>query len=295
MIYHSLESICKLFGLKNSNVTFLDGFKTLFEAISSLWKIKRIVIPYPTTLRLYNFIKDLSCDIGFMELREEESFRLCVGEVGYLIEEKDLIFIQNPLPPSGFYLDRDRLKALIRLVDSREAYILIDETFVDLVEDVFYEEEFLELKSVMVLRFNPMVEKISNSPCLLIGNSELINALSTKFNFKVGNDIEQKLRFLIDAINDVRNKRTCLINERKRVALELFNLGFKVFESKSNYILVKYHEVLNALNDKLESRGFKVDRLYCSNFDNFLILYISDMTYNSELIKNIGSWVDEGL
>ncbi|MFN8653958.1 MAG: pyridoxal phosphate-dependent aminotransferase [Gemmatimonadales bacterium] len=78
----------------------------------------------------------IGCDISFVDLQFERGWRYTADEIARAMTPRTrLVSITTPHNPTGTLLDRETLLALVRLVESRGAYLLVDETYRDLAPE----------------------------------------------------------------------------------------------------------------------------------------------------------------
>ena len=76
----------------------------------------------------------IGCDISFVELSLENGFRYTAADIAKVMTaHTKLVSITNPHNPTGTVLDEAELKRIVELVTSRGAYLLVDETYRDLI------------------------------------------------------------------------------------------------------------------------------------------------------------------
>jgi aspartate/methionine/tyrosine aminotransferase len=77
----------------------------------------------------------IGCDISFVELSFERGWRYTADDIAKAMTPKTkLVSITTPHNPTGTVLDRDTLRAIVKLVEQRGAHLLVDETYRDLSE-----------------------------------------------------------------------------------------------------------------------------------------------------------------
>ena len=75
----------------------------------------------------------IGCDISFVDLAFERGWKYTADEIARAMTPKTkLVSITTPHNPTGTVLDRDTLKSIVKLVESRGAHLLVDETYRDL-------------------------------------------------------------------------------------------------------------------------------------------------------------------
>ncbi len=75
----------------------------------------------------------IGCEVSFVELRLEDGFRYDADAIAAQMTPKTkLVSITNPHNPTGAVLDPQALARIVALVESRGAWLLVDETYRDL-------------------------------------------------------------------------------------------------------------------------------------------------------------------
>jgi aspartate/methionine/tyrosine aminotransferase len=75
----------------------------------------------------------IGCDISFVDLTLENGFRYTAEDIAAAMTPRTrLVSITNPHNPTGVVIDDAELERIVRLVEARGAYLLVDETYRDL-------------------------------------------------------------------------------------------------------------------------------------------------------------------
>jgi len=78
----------------------------------------------------------IGCDISFIDLRLESGWRYSASDIeAAMTPATRLVSITNPHNPTGTILPAEELRRIISLVERRDAYLLVDETYRDLTID----------------------------------------------------------------------------------------------------------------------------------------------------------------
>lgn len=78
----------------------------------------------------------IGCDISFVDLSFERGWRYTVDDIARVMTPKTrLVSITTPHNPTGTLLGRETLLGLVRLVEQRGAWLLVDETYRDLAPE----------------------------------------------------------------------------------------------------------------------------------------------------------------
>ncbi len=77
----------------------------------------------------------IGCDISFVDLSFERGWRYDASDIARAMTPRTrLVSITTPHNPTGTILERKALEEIVRLVESRGAHLLVDETYRDLSE-----------------------------------------------------------------------------------------------------------------------------------------------------------------
>lgn len=122
-------------GLKTSQVAVTTGgSEAIFAIIASLIGPKdHLIVEVPNYPSFHEIPYSLERDFSLYYLEFEEGFRLNLDKLAKLVRpETKLICVTHPNNPTGSILTQDELEELIRFAESRDLYLLVDETYRDL-------------------------------------------------------------------------------------------------------------------------------------------------------------------
>lgn len=209
-------------------------------------------------------------DIEYKLVSLDEDFNIPLNE---FLKENGGIVIPNPNAPTAKYLEVEKLKKLLEA--NVNNVVIIDEAYID----------FGGESSVKLISHYPnllVVQTLSKSRSLAglrvgfaMGNKELIKALNM-----VKNSINS---YTIDRIalaganaafvdNDYfETTRKKIVKTRERTIESLRKLGFKVTDSKANFIFISHPKIYaGELFKELKSRGILVRYFKDERIDNYL-------------------------
>ncbi|MEM2147897.1 MAG: aminotransferase class I/II-fold pyridoxal phosphate-dependent enzyme [Candidatus Bathyarchaeia archaeon] len=102
-------------------------------ALSLLETGDHVVIEHPNYPSNYRVPKFIGCKIVPLELRLENKFEVDLNELENLVTRKTkFVSLTNPNNPTGSVISEKTLKEIIRIVESRDCYLVSDETYHDL-------------------------------------------------------------------------------------------------------------------------------------------------------------------
>ncbi len=249
-----------------------------------------VVYPMPTYV-LYRTLAQIQ-DADILEVPYQEDYTLPVEEL--IAAQGAVTFIASPNSPSGTVVPVELLE---KLATGLSGVLVIDEAYTD-----FAEENALELiknhDNVIILR---TLSKGYSLAGLRLGfgiaNPALLAGL-----------IKVKDSYNIDAIaiavgaaamadQDHKNTNAQKIKDsRVKVAIELEELGFKLYPSQSNFLLVGLSKILaekftsdsaEFLYEMLKQRGILVRYFKQPRLEDKLRITIGTSEQNAALIKTL--------
>ncbi len=208
----------------------------------------------------------------------------------------DIVFICSPNNPTGKMYD---LAALINFLEllPQSTYCLVDESFIP-----FSEQAENGSLSQVIARFNNLIvlrsaTKFFGIPGLRIGyaltaNENLLNLLERRLPIWRVNSIAEQV--VINALKDVEfhaQSRAYIAEQRRYLTSELKALGFVVYSSAANYLLIRSHYNLD-LYQYLYRSGIIIRR--CQNYrglnEHYYRIAVKSAAANQRLLvqlKNI--------
>jgi len=238
----------------------------------ALWlKPKKALLLSPTFSEYEQALKTVGTYINYHNLNESKGFKLTDNIINNITKETDIIFICNPNNPTGQITNKLLLEKVIAHSKLMDAIVVIDECFLDFVEDKekYSTVNLLEkYDNLIVLK---AFTKIFAIPGIRLGycmssNLDIIEGLkvsgppwnvSTIAQAAGAAALEEK-EYIMKTIAYIKEQRDYLIGE-------INNLNIKTYESYANYIFLKFDGTIN-LHDELLTRGVLIRS--CSNYRN---------------------------
>ena len=279
------ETYAKNLNLKSENIFVGNGsdevlaiaFQTFFMDKENVIMPKITYSFYPVYCNLYN--------IKSKEIELKEDYTIDVNN--YIINNNGIV-IANPNAPTGIAISKNDIEKI--LINNRSSVILIDEAYVDFGGESCF-SLVKKYKNLLVVRTLSKSYSLAGMRIgFAIGDKTLIegmNRVKNSFNSYTIDRIAQIAG--IEAIKDNKyfnetiNK---IINTRNKVSKELKQMGFKVLDSKTNFLFVSNsrisaEKIFNILKEnKILVRYFKVKRL-----DNFIRITIGTEKEMNKLIE----------
>ena len=243
----------------------------------------------------YGFYKVFSKTFGIdgkaMPLKEDFTV-----DVDAYVKTNRHVILANPNAPTGFYLPVSEIERIVCANPNR--LVIIDEAYID-----YGNESVIPL--VHQYRNLIVVHTMSKSKNLAgahigycIADESLIEDLNgIKFSFNPFSLNDISLAIGTAAMNDQAYYEQCIkeiIANREYTKRELKNLGFKVLDSKTNFIFVT-HPLLtaNEYNGKLRDNGILARHYNDKRINNYLRITIGTRKEIEEVIFVTSKILDE--
>ncbi len=263
------EVLADSVGLGKEYIYAGNGASELLMSISRTINSKETLLFEPVYSG-YEYVLDST--IKRCELKEEEGFLLTSSKLDFINENIDLIFICDPVNPTGKNVDDSIFIKLIDKAKNVGAYVCIDESFLLMSEkaDRNRETNIIEL----VKRYDNLIiirslTKLLALPGIRMGyiisapqNIERIRKNLPEWNLSVMSEAAIKAGIrLIDETDFIQRTISLVREERAFLTRNLQALGLKVFDSDTSFIFFKGPETL--CKDLLEKKVLIRD---CSDF-----------------------------
>ncbi|PRX28310.1 histidinol-phosphate aminotransferase [Orenia metallireducens] len=280
-------TLADYYGLKKSQVFVGNGsdevlallFMAFFDADDSILLPEITYSFYPVYANLFN--------INYNLVQLDKDFSLSLDGFS---EPNEGIILPNPNAPTGKYLSLEFIEEILK--KNIDEVVIIDEAYID-----FGGESAVKLidKYPNLL----VVQTLSKSRALaglrvgfVFGQEDLMEGLDRiKNSFNSYTLDRLALVGAKEAIKDeeyFQETRSKIIKTRERVSEELRKIGFKVIESKANFIFVSHLRVqAENLFNQLKEKGILVRYFNQPRIENFLRVSIGTDEEMDLLIKTL--------
>lgn len=252
------------------NIICGNGAADIIFKITLGLKPKKALLIAPTFAEYEEAISLVNGEINYYNLREENDF--CIGNdiLNYITSDLDIIFICNPNNPTGIPLKKEKMFNILDKCKKNNVVLVVDECFIDFLID---EEEY-SVKNYMSQYSNLIILKAFTKMYAMAGirlgymicsNASIINKISSIGQPWSVSTVASKCGIAaLKEVDYVKKTKEYIRKNREYLIQELNNLGYKVFESKVNFILFKTPNT--NIKDKLEKYGILIRS--CSNYRN---------------------------
>ena len=256
----------------------------LREAIHTFSANRKIIMVNPS------FFPALECAKAHVEklIRIQlipPKFNLNYGLIMNEIDEKSLIIIDNPNNPTG---QKILSKEIVENILEKGALLLVDEAYYEFsgitFSDLIDKYPNLSITRSMDKGFSLAGFRLGY---MLVGE-HFKNALSDFITFLPRVSVYAGIEALKNREYMKENVKR-IINERERMKKELKTLGLEVFESDTNFILIR--SKISDLGEKLRQRGILIKDLSYEWLSGFYRITVGKNEENDILLKALGEIV----
>ena len=247
--YHDLDPANILVG--NGSTEFMYWFPLVI-------KPKRALIVSPAFSEYERGLQLSKTNITFFETTEEEGFAVN-GEalVTRLDEGYDILYVCNPANPTGTLIPKETILNIIRAADKRGTTTVIDEAFVDFVEEESVKKEICDCSRSVVLR---SMTKFFGIPGLRLGyavaRADFLETVARgKPPWTVNALVQRAAGAALGARDYIDRTRTLIRGERDFLFTRLSAIpGLNVFPGAANYLFATIDEKKEMTAGRLWSR-----------------------------------------
>lgn len=247
------DALAKFHGMENTCLLAGSGSTEFIYSIPRILPIRRALIVTPALSEYEKALeingKEGGVAIHYFETREEEGFELNVeGLLFALTAQYDALFLANPGNPTGIPIDRESLLRILALTEGSKTWLILDETFIDFLEEGSLKKEVTVSSRLIILR---SLTSFFAMPGLrvgyLIANPGIIQTFARQQPPWNINSLAQMVA--VESLKDqayVSRTRMVIEKERGFLTEGLRAIpGLIPYPSRANYLLVQIHPSLH--------------------------------------------------
>jgi len=281
------ESIADYEGIEPDRIICGSGASELIMAVCHAFLPCKALITAPSYAGYRRALNAVGAEVKEYLIDERSGFRLDEGFADAIEDDTDIVFITEPNNPNGRLIDRDVLEKITEKCEDKGVILVIDECFLPLTERGL-EKSHIRGKTLHLRAFT----KTFAIPGIRIGymisaSREMLSEIAmhlpewnvSRIAERTGEAAAKVLaetEYLAESVRMIGVERAYLMKE-------LESLGIKVYESDTNYLLLRSRP---DLYDMLLQRGILIRR--CANFsgldDTYFRIAIRRHEDNEQLI-----------
>lgn len=285
-----VEKLALYHQVRLQNIFVGNGSIEILHILPRALNIKRAVVVGPTFSEYENALLKYKAKVYFCNTYDfgNDKFYLSVKSLESKLKYADIVFLGNPNNPTSSLLDCEKLEKLLFLCKKYKVFLLIDEVFIDFLQDghnLSMLKNVLRNKFLLVLRsFTKFFALAGIRIGYLVSNSSIVNKVayfSYPWNVNaLALDIAQKV--LKDSSYMVKSKEF-VAREREYLKKNLSQIKtLKTYPAFANFILCKLKDGRIKTATKLykELLRYGIVIRDCSNFRGL------DETFFRVAVKN---------
>ena len=253
-------------GSDPENILAGAGASQLIMAVTTMVSPKKALIIEPAYSGYRYALSSIDdCEIISYVLREDKEFKPGTDLLDIITDDIDMIFVQDPINPTGQNLEKSTFYRILELANTRYITVLYDRSFYK-ISDGYGEN-----------RAGIFDKNMENYPNLfIIGSytkSFALPGIRTGFAMSTKNNISKLSTYIpewnISSIASsvmeacasieqkgeyLRRSQSVIRKERQYLSSELSDMGFKVIKSDTVFILFKDEKGLDLYDELLKRR-----------------------------------------
>lgn len=288
------EATGDFLGIPKEYLFFGNGAADILFRLSLALKPKKALLLAPTFADYEKALRSVDCSINYYALQSKNDFKVQKDILKKITARTDIVVICNPNNPTGQLTERELLTAVLDRCREVNAYLLIDECFMDFVD----QEKAFSMRDLLKDYDNLIILKAFTKtfavPGIRLGYCMSANTELHKALHEAGQDwsvsvIAQEVGKAALKEKEYLNESYILIKEERHyLTSQLCALGAEVYGSEANYIFFRMQHPEN-LKELLHEQGYLIRS--CSNYHNLDDCYyriaVKTRVLNRGLIKAI--------
>ena len=245
-----------------------NGAAELIFSVCRACMPQKALLPAPTFAEYEQALGSVGCQVMHYYLKEKENFMLNRGFLDLISDDLDMMFLCNPNNPTGILIPCDLLKEILDLCRRKNVFLVVDECFLDFVEEPEHHTlkpyldhyDNLFLLKAFTKRYAMAGLRLGYGIC---GNREILDKMEEQvqpWNISV---LAQAAG--IAALKEkeyVNRGRLVVLTERVYLSECLKKMGLKVYPSQANYLFFRAPE---GFEKECCQRGILIRD--CSNYE----------------------------
>ena len=281
------EAIAGYEDVDAANVLCGSGASELILAACHAFRPRRALVTAPCYAGYSYALDAVDAEVTEYTLDESKGFALDEGFLDCITSGTDMVFIADPNNPDGRLTDRDLKQRIAGRCKSKGVVLVIDECFLPLtgrgLDDhgtcgsALHLRAFTKTFAIPGIRAGYMISADT-------ARLEAVQRHLPEWNMScIAERVGEAAAGVLRDTDYLENSLELIDKERKFLAGEIAGLGIKVYDSDTNFLLIRSD---SGLYDRLLERGILIRR--CANFsgldDTYYRLAVRDHEDNIRLV-----------
>lgn len=272
-----------------------NGAAELFFAIVMAVRPKRALITAPAFSEYERALQTVDAEVEYYRLKKENEF--CIEEdiLEQITEDVDMVFLCNPNNPTGQTTEKKLLEKVMEACKNCHAILVLDECFIDFLENPEVYECRGYLKAYTNLVIIKAFTKIFCMPGVRLGyalceNERLrskMREMLQPWNVSVTAQ-EAGVAALSDCRKYLEDTRRYVRDEKKWMTDRMRACGYRIYGSKANYIFFRGEA---GLYEKALKEGILIRD--CQNYEGLSEGYYRIAVRSKEENERLITWLEK--
>ena len=292
-----ISGLSKYHGIGKDSILVGNGSTEFMYWIPMVFKPKKALIVTPAFSEYEKGLAISGTKVSYFQADEENDFTVDIDRLCKCLREGfDIVYFCNPANPTGILTPKNDLCKVIACADEIGALAVIDEAFIDFVEEESVKKEIFRFLNLIVLR---SMTKFFGIPGLRVGyimtSAPCIKKISEyKPPWTVNSLVQKAVVSALVNKDYIMETRRYISSERKFLKNVLNEIpGLSAFGSAANFFLVFMDNGIGlnstGLRDRLAQEGILIRD--CSNFqglgDRYFRVAVKRHEQNMLLIEKL--------
>ncbi len=272
--FELVSGLSEYHGIGQDSIIVGNGSTEFIYWMPVVFKTEKALIVTPAFSEYEKGLRVVGTDVSYFETESKSNFSVDIDRLCERLKEGfDIMYFCNPANPTGVLTPKDKLRKVLSCADEIGALAVIDEAFIDFVENESLKEEIFRFSNLIVLR---SMTKFFGIPGLRVGyvmaSAPVVKKIKEDKPPWTVNSLVQKaiVKALVDA-DYIRDTIQYVTDEREFLMDALNEIpGLKAYGSAANFLLVFMDSriTLNSteLRDHLAPEGILIRD--CSTFQD---------------------------
>ena len=288
------EKLAKYHNLDKKYVFLSNGAADVLFKLALAIKPSEALLLAPTFADYEKALGTVKCKIDYFNLFAGHPFCVDDSILSKINNDTDLVIICNPNNPTGQLTDETLLLKILNKCRSTGTYLLVDECFMDFVD----QEKAFSLKKYLSEYDNLIILKAFTKTYAMAGirlgycltsNADVIDKCRENGqDWSVSTLAQAAGLSALDEYEYLAKSKEYIKKERSYLLQNLHKLGFNVYGSEANYIFFSAKNIPQ-LAEKLQKDSFLIRK--CANYHNldehYYRIAVRTTSQNKLLIKAV--------
>lgn len=270
------------------NIICGNGADDIIFKIANVLNPKNALIISPT---FSEYEKSLNCNIKYYPLMAHNDFRIQLNIINYL-KNVEVFYLCNPNNPTGTLIDTSLMDLIINQCIKNRITLVVDECFLDFISNgISFKKYFNRNLNLIIIKAFTKIYSMAGIRLgyALVNNPKLCKNISESGQAWNVSSVAQVCGLsALDCVDYIPKTQKYITQQREYLTNNLKALGFKIYPSVANYILMQSN--LDLYNLLLER---KILIRECSNYrgldKSYFRIAVKSYKENKTLIDNLKS------